>query len=130
MGKSSDCKDNFPEHSGGICPIRDLLARIGDKWSMLVLIALSHADDDRLRFSEIMREVDGISQRMLTSTLRHLERDGILTRHVFPEVPPRVEYELTDRGRDLLVPVKELVTWISDEWPEIEKSRAQYDAIR
>src|SRR3984885_4993115 len=109
------------------CPISDLLARIGDKWSLLVLAALSEANQGRLRFSELMRAVDGISQRMLTTTLRHLERDGILTRQVFPEVPPRVEYTLTTRGQGLLVPVKALIAWILNEWPEIAKSRREYD---
>ena len=93
------------EHAGSNpCPISDLLARIGDKWSLLVLAALSDANQGRLRFSELMRAVDGISQRMLTTTLRHLERDGILTRQVFPEVPPRVEYTLTARGEGLARP--------------------------
>jgi DNA-binding HxlR family transcriptional regulator len=118
-------------HSGptdfGPCPISDLLARIGDKWSLLVLAALSEADRSCLRFSELMRVVGGISQRMLTTTLRHLERDGILTRQVYPEVPPRVEYTLTARGQGLLVPVKALIAWIVNEWPEIEKSRREYD---
>ena len=110
------------EHAGSNpCPISDLLARIGDKWSLLVLAALSDANQGRLRFSELMRAVDGISQRMLTTTLRHLERDGILTRQVFPEVPPRVEYTLTARGQGLLVPVKALIAWIVNEWPEIAK---------
>ena len=89
--------------------------------------ALSEADGGRLRFSELMRAVDGISQRMLTTTLRHLERDGILTRQVYPEVPPRVEYTLTARGQGLLVPVKALIAWILNEWPEIAKSRREYD---
>ena len=116
------------EHGGSNpCPISDLLARIGDKWSLLVLAALSEADHGRLRFSELMRAVDGISQRMLTTTLRHLERDGILTRRVFPEVPPRVEYTLTARGQGLLVPVKALIAWIVNEWPEIAKTRQEYD---
>src|SRR5271154_5265917 len=116
------------EHSGSaLCPISDLLARIGDKWSLLVLAALSKADGGRLRFSELMRAVDGISQRMLTTTLRHLERDGILTRRVYPEVPPRVEYTLTARGLGLLVPVKALIAWIVNEWPAIAKSRREYD---
>lgn len=109
------------------CPIRDLLARLGDKWSILVLMALSDASDNRLRFSELMRSVRGISQRMLSLTLRNMERDGIVTREVFPEVPPRVEYELTERGTALLQPVSALVTWIEEQWPEIEKSRAKYD---
>ena len=75
-----------------------------------------------------MRQVEGISQRMLTTTLRHLERDGILTRQIYPEVPPRVEYTVTERGREMLVPVQQLVEWIVQEWPEIEKSRQDYDA--
>lgn len=110
------------------CPIHDLLSRLGDKWSMLVLVALARADDNRCRFSELMRIVNGISQRMLTTTLRHLERDGIVTRHLFAEVPPRVEYTLTERGHGLLVPVVALVNWIHSQWPAIEKSRQQYDA--
>jgi DNA-binding HxlR family transcriptional regulator len=95
---------------------------------MLVLVALAGADNNRCRFSELMRKVNGISQRMLTTTLRHLERDGIVTRHLFAEVPPRVEYTLTERGHGLLVPVVALVKWIHSEWPGIEKSRQQYDA--
>lgn len=122
MANSKDAKH--------VCPIRDLLARLGDKWSMLVLISLSDADESRLRFSELMRAVNGISQRMLSLTLRHMERDGIVTRHVYPEVPPRVEYELTKRGKELLVPVKALVGWIEDEWPSIEVSRKEYDALQ
>jgi DNA-binding HxlR family transcriptional regulator len=116
-----------PAHDRTRCPLQDLLTRLGDKWSMLVIIALAKADGNRLRFSELMRQVSGISQRMLTTTLRHLERDGILSRKLFPEVPPRVEYTLTPRGLGLLLPVKALVTWIEGQWPEIEKSRAEYD---
>lgn len=109
------------------CPISDLLSRLGDKWSILVLAALSEADGGRMRFSELMRAVGGISQRMLTTTLRHLERDGVLTRQVFAEVPPRVEYTLTARGQGLLVPVKSLIAWLLNEWPDIAKSRREYD---
>jgi DNA-binding HxlR family transcriptional regulator len=109
------------------CPIKDLLSRIGDKWSMLVIMTLAKAKDHRLRFSDMMREVSGISQRMLTTTLRYLERDGIVMRRLYPEVPPRVEYTLTKRGLGLLVPVKALVTWIEGEWPDIEKARQEYD---
>ncbi len=118
------------EHTIGghnCCPIKDLLTRIGDKWSMLLIVTLARAPDHRLRFSEIMREVGGISQRMLTTTLRYLERDGIVKRHLYPEVPPRVEYTLTERGLGLLVPVTDLVAWIESEWPDIEKSRQKYD---
>lgn len=111
----------------GSCPIRDLLTRVGDKWSMLVLVALAQAPQYRYRFSELMRTVNGISQRMLTTTLRYLERDGIVTRRLYAEIPPRVEYTLTARGKELLVPVTALVSWLEHEWPGIEKSRKQYD---
>jgi DNA-binding HxlR family transcriptional regulator len=109
------------------CPVQDLLARLGDKWSMLVIIALAKTENNCLRFSELQREVKGISQRMLSSTLRNFERDGIVTRHLYPEVPPRVEYILTERGQHFLVPVKALVDWIVSEWPNIETSRQDYD---
>jgi DNA-binding HxlR family transcriptional regulator len=119
---------DLPHNAHANCPIGDLLARLGDKWSMLVLVTLARADNHCLRFSELMRQIDGISQRMLTTTLRHLERDGILTRQIYPEVPPRVEYTVTGRGREMLIPVEQLVHWIVQEWPEIEKSRTDYDA--
>jgi len=120
--------DDLPIHSIETCPISDLLQRLGDKWSMLVLVTLARTENHCLRFSEMMRQVTGISQRMLTTTLRNLERDGIVTRRIYPEVPPRVEYTMTERGKGMLVPVKELVDWMVREWPEIEKSRADYDA--
>jgi DNA-binding HxlR family transcriptional regulator len=120
-------REAVTEHSSGDCPIADLLARLGDKWSLLVLAALSEAVGSQLRFSELMRVVHGISQRMLTTTLRHLERDGILTRRIYAEVPPKVEYTLTARGQELLVPVKAIIAWLSNEWPEIAKSRHEYD---
>lgn len=119
--------ENIKNEDHSRCPLRDLLARLGDKWSMLVIIALARAPDNRLRFSELMRGVSGISQRMLTTTLRHLERDGILTRQLFPEIPPRVEYTLSKRGMGLLTPVTALVSWIESEWPDIEISRQHYD---
>lgn len=109
------------------CPVQDLLSRLGDKWSMLVIVALAKTENNCLRFSELQREVHGISQRMLSSTLRNFERDGIVTRHLYPEVPPRVEYMLTDRGLNFLVPVKALVDWMVNEWPDIEASRQSYD---
>lgn len=109
------------------CPIQGLLARLGDKWSMLVIIALAKAEANCLRFSELMQAVNGISQRMLTTTLRYLERDGIVKRRLYPEVPPRVEYTLTERGKGLLVPVTDLVSWIEGQWTAIEKSRQDYD---
>jgi DNA-binding HxlR family transcriptional regulator len=128
MGRAVEMIEEKEVSGLGPCPISDLLARLGDKWSTLVLVALSEADGNCLRFSELMRAVGGISQRMLATTLRHLERDGILTRRVYPQVPPRVEYTLTLRGQRLLVPVKSLVGWILNEWPEIEKSRQHYDS--
>ena len=109
------------------CPIRDMLGHLGDKWSVLVLAALVQHPERRLRFSELMGSVNGISQRMLTIALRYLERDGILTRRQYPEIPPRVEYTLSERGSRLLVPVEAIVTWIQNEWPEIEQSRTEYD---
>jgi DNA-binding HxlR family transcriptional regulator len=127
MAKAVELKRKKSAEDHTRCPLRDLLTRLGDKWSMLVIITLAKADNNRLRFSELMRGINGISQRMLTTTLRHLERDGILSRKLFPEVPPRVEYTLTPRGLGLLLPVKALITWIEGQWPEIEKSRAEYD---
>ena len=114
-----------PDHTN--CPISDLLARLGDKWSVLIIVTLASSPEHRARFSDLMRNVTGISQRMLTTTLRHLERDGILTRRVFPEVPPRVEYTLTELGLGLLGPVRALVEWIEQRWPDLERSRAAYD---
>lgn len=109
------------------CPVHDLLSRLGDKWSMLIIVALAKTENNCLRFSELQREVSGISQRMLSSTLKNFERDGIVTRHLYPEVPPRVEYILTERGLNFLVPVKALVDWMVNEWPNIEASRQSYD---
>ncbi len=109
------------------CPVQDLLSRLGDKWSMLVIVALANANNNCMRFSELQRAVNGISQRMLATTLKNFERDGIVYRRLYPEVPPRVEYTLTDRGKDFLVPVKALVDWMVKEWPSIEESRNNYD---
>ena len=106
---------------------RDLLTKIGDKWSILVVVMLARTPVHRARFSELQRMVDGISQRMLTATLRHLERDGFLKREVFPEVPPRVEYEMTSLGLSLLHPMEHLVNWIGNNWPAIKQAREQFD---
>ncbi|MEV3997870.1 helix-turn-helix domain-containing protein [Streptomyces halstedii] len=88
--------------------IRGILDRIGDKWTLLVVATL---DGERMRFTELQQRIPGISQRMLTRTVRHLERDGLLTRTVHPEVPPRVEYELTATGRTLIEPAVKLAQW-------------------
>ncbi|SFF51834.1 transcriptional regulator, HxlR family [Actinacidiphila alni] len=105
--------------------IRGLLDRVGDKWTLLVVTTL---DGERLRFTELQHRVPGISQRMLTRTLRHLERDGLITRTAYPEVPPRVEYALTPRGRTLIAPAVALAEWAVDNDPAITASQAAYDA--
>ena len=107
--------------------VREFLTKVGDKWSILLIVMLAKTPNHRARFSELQRMVDGISQRMLTTTLRNLERDGFLTREVFPEVPPRVEYELTALGLTLLRPMQELVDWIGRNWNSIKKAREHFD---
>lgn len=104
--------------------VSEILARVGDKWTVLVVSLLGGGPK---RFSELRRSIDGISQKMLTTTLRTLERDGFCTRTVFPTVPPRVEYELTDLGRDLLVPVKALGDWAVANRHRIEEARRRFD---
>lgn len=105
------------------CPIRNILARIGDKWSLLVLYTLARAEKGAVRFKELQRAVPDISQKMLTVTLRTLETDGYVTRRVFPEVPPRVEYALTDRARSLLPHVDALIGWAVEHGEEIVRDR-------
>ena len=105
--------------------VASVLSRVGDKWSVLVIMLLT---DGPRRFNELKRMINGISQRMLTLTLRGLERDGLVTRTVFPTVPPRVDYELTDLGRGLAEPVKALGQWAFAHLPEIEGARTRFDA--
>jgi DNA-binding HxlR family transcriptional regulator len=104
--------------------VREILDRVGDKWSLYIIASLYEGP---LRFNEIKREVDGISQRMLTLTLRSLERDGLLTRTVSGSAPLRVEYELTAVGRSLRAPIVELIRWAIDNRGRMEKARANYD---
>lgn len=101
-----------------------VLARVGDKWSVFVIMMLG---DGPKRFNEIKRMIGGISQRMLTLTLRGLERDGLVTRTVFPTIPPRVDYELTDLGRGLSTPVQALGQWAIEHQPEIQRARMEFD---
>ena len=101
-----------------------VLARVGDKWSVLIIMLLG---DGPRRFNEIKRMVGGISQRMLTLTLRGLERDGLVTRTVFPTIPPRVDYELTDLGRSLWKPVEALGLWARHHRAEIEAAKSRFD---
>jgi DNA-binding HxlR family transcriptional regulator len=101
-----------------------VLGRIGDKWTVLVIARLG---DGPLRYGELQRAVTGISQRMLTLTVRALERDGLVSRTVHPSIPPRVEYALTDLGRTLLDPVLALATWAIEHRGDVEESRRRYD---
>jgi len=105
--------------------VSGILSRIGDKWSVLVVMLLS---DQPRRFNELKRMIGGVSQRMLTRTLRGLERDGLVTRTLFASVPPRVDYELTALGHSLQKPVRSLGRWAFDHGREIEASRQAYDA--
>src|SRR5215470_15354602 len=105
--------------------VSDVLARVGDKWSVLVVTRLGGGP---LRFNELRRSIGGISQRMLTLTLRGLERDGLITRTVFPTIPPRVEYALTALGHDLLQPVSALGDWALRNQAKIARARDQFDS--
>src|ERR1700729_4364200 len=106
--------------------VASVLARVGDKWSVFVIMMLF---DGPKRFNEIKRLVGGISQRMLMLNLRGLERDGLVTRTVFPTIPPRVDYELTSLGRDLLVPVSALGEWAIRNQSKIARAREQFDGL-
>ena len=105
------------------CPIRNILARICDKWSLLVIYTLDKAGKETVRFKELQREIPDISQKMLTVTLRTLEDDGYVTRTVYPEVPPRVEYALTGRARSLLPHINALIEWALENIDAIIKDR-------
>jgi DNA-binding HxlR family transcriptional regulator len=104
--------------------VASVLARVGDKWSVLVIMMLS---DGPKRFNELKRMIEGISQRMLTLTLRGLERDGLVTRTVFPTIPPRVDYDLTDLGRGLRQPVLALGQWAMEHQTQIQDARMRFD---
>lgn len=105
------------------CPIRNILARLCDKWSLLVIYTLNKVDKDTIRFKELQREIPDISQKMLTVTLRTLEDDGYVTRTVYPEVPPRVEYALTERTYSLLPHINALIKWALENKEAIMKDR-------
>jgi len=109
------------------CAPHDVLSRLGDKWTILTLLLLAIVPEHRLRFSAIKHGIEGITQRMLTVTLRNLERDGFLIRHCYAEVPPRVEYELTAMGKDLLPALEGFTGWIRDHWPLILDARRAFD---
>jgi len=127
-------KSKKPLDSASVCghedpaAVRELLTKVGDKWSIFLILSLAQLPGERARFSELERAIPGISQRMLTLTLRTLERDGLLTRELFPEVPLRVEYELTALGRSLLHPMQGLVDWVKESWEQVKESRIAFDA--
>jgi DNA-binding HxlR family transcriptional regulator len=106
------------------CPSRKLLDRIGDRWTVLVVGTLGEGPR---RFSEIQAAVDGVSQKMLTQTLRALERDGLVERTVFAQVPPRVDYELTPTGTSLLEPLRALTVWATEHMTDVSDAQTNYD---
>ena len=114
-------------HSPACRTISGLLQRVGDKWSVLVVHTLS---DGSRRFSELRREIPSVSQRMLTLTLRNLERDGLVKRTVTPSIPPRVDYDLTELGHALKIPVNALSQWALDNVQAIDAAQARFDAAR
>ncbi|WP_198961865.1 helix-turn-helix domain-containing protein [Pseudonocardia sp. MH-G8] len=124
MGTAEDCRDAYQWDRREDCEVRQILDRVADKWSLLVIALL---DRRVLRFTELRREIDGISQRMLTVTLRQLERDGLVRRTVHPVVPPRVDYELTPLGASLHETIQALVSWTESHQQEIATARSAYD---
>ncbi len=110
----------------GACPVRDVLDRIGDKWSVLVITLLGERP---MRFMELKRSIDFVSQRMLTRTLRALERDGLISRTVQPVVPPRVDYELTDLGRSLQRTLAQVADWAFAHSADVAAAREEYDRV-
>lgn len=132
----SDCADaaqggtflipRHPHRTEDCRAISEILQRVGDKWTVLVVGKLG---DGPMRFNELRSAVGGISQKMLTTTLRGLERDGFVTRTVFPTIPPRVDYELTDLGYELLVPVGALGEWARKNTERVKAARARFDGI-
>ena len=106
------------------CPAREVLDRVGDKWSVMVIVLLGQRTH---RFNELHRTIEGISQRMLTLTVRALERDGLVSRTVHASVPPRVDYELTELGRTLLVPLGALADWADTHRGDIQAARDRHD---
>ena len=112
-------------HTAGCRNVAPVLNRVGDKWSMMIVMMLSSG---AMRFSELKRAIDGISQRMLTLSLRGLERDGLVTRTVTPTIPPRVDYELTELGFSLRLPVKALGDWAIEHIACIRAAQARFDA--
>lgn len=118
-------KPRHPHRSEDCRAVSDILQRVGDKWTVLVVGKLG---DGSLRFNELRTAVGGISQKMLTTTLRGLERDGFVTRTIYPTIPPRVDYELTELGHELLEPVLKLGEWARNNTSRVNAARARFDA--
>jgi DNA-binding HxlR family transcriptional regulator len=116
-------KRRLKDGSEEACPIRDVLDRIGDRWSLLLLLALAPGTK---RFTALKREIGDISQRMLAQTLRRLEQDGFILRRVHPSIPPRVDYTLTPLGRSFLVPMEALIAWADDNHDAVRAARRAY----
>jgi DNA-binding HxlR family transcriptional regulator len=125
MAKTAYKRPAEVERTPANCHAREILARVGDKWSVYVIHVLG--DEKTLRFNELRARVDGVSQRMLTVTLRGLERDGLVVRTIYPEVPPRVEYSLTPLGATLRELVRGLVKWSGAHLHEVDAARVEYD---
>jgi DNA-binding HxlR family transcriptional regulator len=109
------------------CPVRSVLDRFGDKWSILVIMILG--EKEKMRFNELNREIEDISQKMLTVTLRTLEADGLIKRTIYPEVPPRVEYEITTLGKSLVPYINGLAAWANLNMNEIKSSREKFSLV-
>lgn len=122
--KTQNSAGDWVEYDPQICPVRHVLDGIGDKWTILVLTALKPGSQ---RFSELRRTIPDVSQRMMTVTLRKLERDGYVTRSVTPSIPPRVDYALTGLGQSLVTQLAPLAAWALDHREPITKARAIYD---
>lgn len=106
------------------CPIRTVLDRLGDKWSILVILTLGGVE--KMRFNELQKNIGDVSQRMLAVTLRTLEADGLVKRTIYPEIPPRVEYNITERGLSLLPHIQGLTKWADENMPAIKRSRKKF----
>lgn len=117
--------ESGPHGNLGACPVRQVLDHVGDKWTTLIIMLL---DEGPARFNALRRAIPDISQRMLTQTLRSLQRDGLVARKVFPTVPPAVEYSLTPLGRSLLGPIYALTQWADENFAQVMQARATYEA--
>ena len=117
--------ERYPEVYASDCPVRQALDRLGDKWTTLIIGML---EDGPKRFSELRRGIGGISQKMLTQTLRSLERDGLITRTLYPDIPPRVEYALTPLGETLCEPIAAIIRWTEAHINEVVAAQVRYDS--